>query len=54
MSIKKQSAGVTVSATASDARMARMNAIPSGAKKRPCKPVIVSTGRKTSATMNEA
>ena len=29
--------------------MARMKATPSGAKKRPCKPVIVSTGRNTTA-----
>ena len=33
----KHSAGVTVSATTSEARLARMKAIPSGAKNRPCK-----------------
>src|SRR5207247_605692 len=34
--------------------MARMNAAPKGAKKRPCNPVMVRTGRNTSATMNDA
>ena len=54
--LKKTSAiaGVTVRATPSDAMIERMKATPSGPKKRPCKPDIVSTGRKTTATMKVA
>jgi hypothetical protein len=45
---------VTVSATTSEVMIAKMYAFASGAKKLPCSPVRVSTGTKTSATMNVA